>query len=768
MSHPSPTIAVDAAGPVVIGVPFPEGQLSDPSSLAIVSQEGVHQLGSARNLVPWPDGSVRWALLSFIADATGTFAVVVDKAQAGFTEGQEQVKLTADESGTTLDNGHVAIALSGEGGGPIREIHASGKSLLACPADFQLCVGSASTAHEGSRAVTVLEDGPARVRARTEGAHYNSDGQRKMTYRLDVELWAGMPVVRLAYQFFQVEPGAEFLPVERMGMDLDLALGGEIERQFVQTNHGEFYRTRVVFNPDPVAIVTDTVRPSPHVEDPAMLSDDDEYASYLAAPLTKAPPWLGVTDGDTSAYLHVQDMAAMQPKRIASEGARLSFDVWPERAGPLQMQQGHSRRHVVTLTFADGEPLSRDSVESTMVLPLWEGRACVNPDWLAFCGEFEQDKLLKHRQHTRFEKWLTRLVRLDMLADMFDLGDTPDSGYQRSYSALGLQRQPRVPGAPAKPRVFGPETPHHSMVPWADMSDYEPVWTNNEYDAIHAFGSELMRTGRHDLWLHFRWQVRHNIEVDFTHYSDEKWLHRISRVHSAKHTTSGGYPSHFWTEGLMKYFCLTGDPDVLENAVAIGDAILRFFHDPERGKLYGNYDREMGWALLAMVHVWDITREPRFEAEAERLIQFFVDYHAEHSEAPIHSPAFLAAFYFMLNMIEAIDLFARRRDDRELGEWLVGILRPFPDAVRKIHSSGGTSRSTAPALAIGYERTGDVRFLEAGLPAIEELIEDSPDWQTPIHEAKPMAIRYREFIRFFGGAQKEGMLDQFEYESLKS
>jgi hypothetical protein len=99
---------------------------------------------------------------------------------------------------------------------------------------------------------------------------------------------------------------------------------------------------------------------------------------------------------------------------------------------------------------------------------------------------------------------------------------------------------------------------------------------------------------------------------------------------------------------------------------------------------------------------------------------------------------------------------------------LVGILRPFPDAVRKIHSSGGTSRSTAPALAIGYERTGDVRFLEAGLPAIEELIEDSPDWQTPIHEAKPMAIRYREFIRFFGGAQMEGMLNQFEYESLKS
>jgi hypothetical protein len=99
---------------------------------------------------------------------------------------------------------------------------------------------------------------------------------------------------------------------------------------------------------------------------------------------------------------------------------------------------------------------------------------------------------------------------------------------------------------------------------------------------------------------------------------------------------------------------------------------------------------------------------------------------------------------------------------------LAGILRPFPDAVRRIHSSGGTSRSTAPALAIGYERTGDVRFLEAGLPAIEELIEDSPDWQTPIHEAKPMAIRYREFIRFFGGAQKEGMLDQFEYESLKS
>ena len=768
MSEPEPAIHVVAgaapATPAVIGVPFPEGAVRQPTSLGVSGPDGKTCPGQARTLVAWPDGSTRWALLSFTASCSGQHTVRLGGEAP--TNSSLAVLLCRDDGSMTLQNGFVSVVLSTSSPGPISLLEWLGRTILADAAAFQLVVDDASSQNETTRTLQVLEEGPVRVRARALGAHYDMGGRRKMTYRLDVELWAGLPAVRLDYQFFQVEPGGDFLPVDRIGVDLNLALDASTaRRQFVQSNYDEFYVTRDVLNPDPVAIVTDNERSGPHVEDSAMLLDDIQYAAYLAAPLVSTPPWLGVIDSRAGVYVHVQDMCAMQPKRLHSEGTRLGLDVWPRRAGTLQLQQGRSRRHVMSLSFTDDPPADRDWVARTMGLPFWEGRACVEPAWLAHCGEFEQDRILRHGSHVRFEKWLRRLVNLEMSADMFDLGDTPDSGYNRSYAALGMHWQPRVPGAPAKPRVFS--APGKVMASRVDISDYEPVWTNNEYDAIHAFGCELMRTGRHDLWDSFRWQVRHNIEVDFTHYADQKWLCRVPRVHSARHTTSGGYPSHFWTEGLLKYYCLTGDPDVLEVAVVTGDAVLRFFHDPERGKVYGKYDREMGWALLAMAHLWDITRELRFEAETRRLVRFFVDYHEQHQDTPLCSRVYVTRFYFLLNLVEAVDLFARRTGDDALGKWLVRTLEPMPEAVLQAHADGESSRGTAAALAIAYERTGDVRFLRAGLPALEELIADTVDWQSPVHEAKPMAILYREFIRFFGQTQRAGLLDQFEYPSLR-
>ena len=66
-----------------------------------------------------------------------------------------------------------------------------------------------------------------------------------------------------------------------------------------------------------------------------------------------------------------------------------------------------------------------------------------------------------------------------------------------------------------------------------------------------------------------------------------------------------------------------------------------------------------------------------------------------------------------------------------------------------------------------FEHTGDVRFLKAGMARIDELISDDPRWLNPIPEVKPMAIIYREFIRFLGHAQRAGLLDAYEYASVR-
>lgn len=756
--------------PVVLGVPLPRGRVRDAATLGVTASDGTPAAAAARALVPWSDGSVRWALVSFLAANRGEHKV---SPRGTEPEMRHAVRVTRSGEQVMLDTGVSKITLAADGPGPIARFEAGDRTILARQRDFRLVVDDADSTRESGRKLTVLEENPVRARVRLEGAHFTADQKRRLGYRLDVEVWAGVPTPRLDYQFFNLEPGQEYLDIGRIAVEADIAVSPrEAERHFLQIYNGVFYEPREVLNPAPVGILAGSERRGAHVEDPAMLLDDKAYAAYLDAPLVEANDWLGVTDGQTHAYLHMQDFINMPPKRLAGRGNTLALEVWPASAGTLKLQQGRSRRQVITLAPAVGDRPNAAWVRDAVALPLWEGRASVAPSWLAHCGEFEQDKVLPFGKHGRFERFLSRLVHLNTPADMFDLGDTPDTGYSTSYPSQGMKKVRRVSGAGDYPRSF--DAGNGVLTAWSNPLSYERVWVNNEYDGIHSIACELMRTGLPDRWPLLRWMVRHNVEVDFLHYHDQKWLHRASPVHSSRHSTSGAYPSHFWTQGLMEYYCLTGDPDVLEVAVALGDNIILHFHDPQRGKYYKNFDRENGWALLALVHVCDITREPRFEKEIDRLVEFFMEHEpAGNATTPtldrsgVWPRELISRFYFMLNMVEAFDLYAKITGRKELADYLLHLLSGMPQAIYRNYLEGSASYSTAAALAIAFERTGDIEYLKAGLVRLEDLMNDDPRWLNPVPEIKPMAIVHREVIRYLGHAQREGLLGQFEYVNLR-
>jgi hypothetical protein len=758
-----------AGKPIVLGLPFSQGRQRDAGALAVRSSSGQVRPTACRALVKWPDGSVRWALVAFNATETGRHTLEPSSRSATEPAPVRIVRDKGDASRLSIDNGLVQVAIAADGPGPIHQITALGKAVIARPGDLRWCVDQADTTREPQRKVSVLEENPVRARVRIEGAHFEAGGKRKLNYRLDVELWAGCAVLRMDYHFFNLEPGQEELGIDRIALECDLAMeDARTRRHFEQVWHGIFQQPRQVSNPDRVAIVADTERISAHVEDPAMLLDEVKYPLWLDPPLINSSDWIGVGDGKQSVYLAMQDLIQMQPKRIVSEGCHLNLEFWPTCAGRLQLPQGRSRRQVVTLAFSSEAQPSAAWIRNAMALPLWEGRASVAPEWLAACGEYEQDRVLPFGRHARFEKFFSRMVALSMPQEMFDLGDTPESGYHRSYTTQGINHERLLPGAPVMPRIF--TTNGSGLAPWCILDHYESIWTNNEYDAIHAFACELMRTGKPNLWPTLRWLVRHNIEVDFIHYNDEQWLNRISPAHSARHSSSGGYPSHFWTQGLLEYYCMTGDADVREVAEALGDAIIRFFHDPERGKFYTNFDRENGWSLLALVHLYDVTREERFKREIDRLCEFVLaqPFLGNDPEQGYFALSYVRAFYFVLNYIEGLDLYQRITGRQDLADWLVRALRPMIRQIPKLFREGGSAHSTPAAMAIGFERTGDAGFLKAGMISVEELTQDDPRWLHPILEIKSMAVLYRAYIRFLGHAQRAGLLDTLDYRGLQA
>jgi hypothetical protein len=79
---------------------------------------------------------------------------------------------------------------------------------------------------------------------------------------------------------------------------------------------------------------------------------------------------------------------------------------------------------------------------------------------------------------------------------------------------------------------------------------------------------------------------------------------------------------HVWTQGMVKYYLLTGDPFVRETAESIGDNLARLVEDGEYG--FGindpHFGRAAGWPLLALAGVYELTLDERFLRAMRNLV----------------------------------------------------------------------------------------------------------------------------------------------------
>jgi hypothetical protein len=754
--------------------------LTSVDALSVESPSGEKRPAGGRALAVWPDGSIRWCLVSFGAREAGKHRV---HTQATGRPHAPEVRLTREPDRWVIDSDRLHVVVCETGAGVLGELVCDGRVRLAKPEDLRFCVDNASTRHEKRRTVRVIESTPVRVRLRVEGAHFQPDGERRLNYRLDVEVWAGWPAIRLDYHYFNLEHGKASLAVQRIAMDADWNLGARTQRHFIQRAYGLFGISRHVFNPAPVAIAADFDSGSAHVEAAAMLLDDVDYPFYLAPPLVDTHDWLGVGDGTQAVYLKVQDFIAARPNRLVSAGRSLGAEVWPSTSAPVELPQGRSRRQAFFLAFPSVESLGSGTakmsaapvqapkgVAALLNALQHEGRASVSPDWIARCRAFRLECAIPVGRHFRIENNLRSLVHLDMPCTKFDVGDT-DSHYNSSYASINAARVPPLAGAPAVPRVFPRSAPTQTYL---DL--HEPVWTNNEYDVIHAFASELMRTGRSDLWSTLRLTARHNIEVDFLHYSDHKWLHRATPAHSARHTTTGAYPSHFWTQGLLEYYCLSGDPDALEVALALGDKTLENFADPEIRPLHWGFNREIGWAILLLTSLVDITGEPRFRPLLDEMVDYLVAFDRKGFTGGINLSAgndrqslnrqIVGNFFGYASMVEGIDLYADLSGRSDVAKWLGAFCLDLADEALNAAREGQLCGINFDmALAVGYERTGDKRFLE-----LAGLLLDTVYWNgnglSGGGSVKPVASIYRGLPRLLGHALRNGLLDAYEFPSV--
>ena len=174
-------VGLDRAGwPVGLGFPFAKGELKDLASLAVLTPDNLPVPLQSKILNRWPDGSVRWAHVLFLADLkrqataewrlewnTGAESPGRQGRRPGPGRGQERQDRVAM-------NGGLTVAFSTGGPNLIDSVKVNGREVLDLSRKNGFMIKTADRAIFEAPAgkpvrLAVEESGPLRAIVRTEG-----------------------------------------------------------------------------------------------------------------------------------------------------------------------------------------------------------------------------------------------------------------------------------------------------------------------------------------------------------------------------------------------------------------------------------------------------------------------------------------------------------------------------------------------------------------------------------------------------------------------
>lgn len=767
--------------PVVTGCPFPAAGVPDDVFDAVLTASGAKMRAQCAALTPATPAGLRWVELSFLATHAGSARVELAPA-----EGKAAALARATSDGVELSNGQVTVLLSKRRqNAPIavgiadrKAVHPLGKLTP----EWSDAKGRTYTElTSDARKITILRNGPTRAQVEIAGQLAGPDRKPGLAYRLTVELWKGIDALRVDWMLSHLTPDRAAFDVHRATLRGDWAVGRSPVRHFVQCSHSALYVPRAVTNPAPVSLTTDFTCGPVHVTDPAMLLDSEKYAAYLSPPTVRTEEWLCLCGSDASVAATLVDFCVTRPNQLESRGRRLDYHMIPP-GHPTSWPQGRRKEQTLLLGFTPGNAATdsarRDVALGAMHALRATSRAQPSPESLKSlqCMDLHVCLPRASGRNIRLSAILAKFCDLDMPGDKWNLGDTPDAWYTRVYPSTpnDLHRLPGAPNMPAQFAAIG----HMALWPWSAGEFVEPVWTNNEYDILHTLATEVMRTGSPAHLTMLRWAVRHTVEVDFIAFSDDRYHHRATPFHSRRHNMKGAISSHFWTQGLLQYYALTGDRDALEVALALGDKIIEIDHSEART---WKFDREVGWGLLSLVCLVEVGFD-RYRRECDAIGDYLqaydraafsgaVNLSAGHAGRSLERQMIDNGFGYA-SLVEAMDRWQKVTGRRDTAAWLRTLLLQLKDETWNATRDGAvpTLFSMVPQImAIGYERTGDRDFLRAGMVTLDAFLaslEPNPAYTGFWGHVKPCAMGYRSLCRFLAHADRLGMLDRFEYPAL--
>lgn len=463
-------------------------------------------------------------------------------------------------------------------------------------------------------------------------------------------------------------PGEES-DVKSLTLEIDLpAKSDKSARYFIRHTTLTAELPRLVESAAPFEVRSDAG--GVHVTDIRQLGrEQTDYAIYERGPYAEAvDPWIGWNNGESSWVLTVLEARERAPKGWHIRDGHVTLELHPAWAEPLKWRRG--------MTLFQRAVISQIPRDAPAV-------------------EYENESL----------RWLRSPI-VTVASDIYRA-----AGWRIPFR-YEPWRFPRTELAIRETWAFNWTT---GTFEWGDQIQGRSA-RNLEYDFPACAAKEFARTGHPELWLKARASAEHMMYTDFVVVSDDPWKEGGVPAHCPRHTTGSAYPSHMWAEGLVLYYLLSGDRRALAVATRLGDFFLKYIH--ERFQVVEGTGREMGWALVALAAVYDVTREDRFLSGMRRVADFYLDRGIENF-FPTD-----ATFAIGVGLI-GLDRARHFHRDNDTRRFILGVLDEM--LYSRMDQAGvfdywfNSERRTftyvqshlPEALDIGYRLSGNIKYLKA-------------------------------------------------------
>jgi len=604
--------------PITTGVPVPQGRLGRADHVRLVGPAGEVPAQVAVT-ARWPDGSVKWLLVSFQAAAAAE-AEVEYRLEFGRSVRpvpvSDGLSVSQDASGVAIDTGAISFRIDSHGnladfrrGG--RDLIPPGSSVRSQALDDS---GTAYTTAESDARIEVEESGPLRAVVKATSRLAAADGSRLARIEKRVEAYRGAAFLRVHHTLL-VDSPEKFANFKELSYSVPVAAGERTWRVALEND-------QAIVLDDSVAPDNSTVRGNLPPIGVRQRFDDEIVTIAAHGGESPRPARLAgsiAAAGEGGWAVAVRDCWQNYPKAFllrpenASQGARLDvgllppfdaglYDKFPfEKEGHhlyyylldgcYRLKQGVAKTHELLLSF-DDEP-RQGRLCAVFQRPLL---ATAAPAW--YCGS-----------KAFYDVAARNLERFRLYEEAIDKNLAAYASAQRRQRDFGLLN-------------YGD---------W--YGERGSNWGNVEYDTQHAFFLEYIRSGNPDAFFLGHATELHNRDVDTVQWSEDPGMMGAVYVHQMCHVGEyydesvpdtlgfprGGYTvSHAWVEGHFGHYFLTGDRRSLETGSAVADYFAR-------QELRRPYDfssvRTPGWHLIMNAAALAATGDPYYENASKVIVE---------------------------------------------------------------------------------------------------------------------------------------------------